>query len=158
MYPPSRLALVLTCSAAFTAGCGGATDLELVPAGGTVTYKGAPLPNATVSFLPEKGTLAMAVTDDQGRFTLKTGTEDGASAAKYKVTVYAVEGGSQSTFEADPADPTAYTAAYEQSMQQQEQNPPKLIVPKKYTDVLLTPLSYEIKKGEANQFPIELTD
>jgi hypothetical protein len=139
-------------------GCGGSDGPELVPAGGSVSHNGAPLPGATVSFLPEQGTMARAVTDPQGKFKLMTGNEDGAPVGKYKVTVYAVEAGTATEVTADPTDPGAYALAYEQAMKQQEQSPPKVLVPTKYTDVVTTPLTYEVKKGDPNQFDIQLME
>lgn len=76
-------------------GCGssgpppGPKKLDVVPAGGTVTYQGMPVANATVSFQHSEGSAsASGKTDASGKFTLSTyGTNDGAPVGKYKVTV-----------------------------------------------------------------------
>ena len=58
----------------FLSGCtGGGDDLKIAPAGGMVKYNGGPLAGANVTFMPDKGPLAMAVTDLKGEFKLATG-------------------------------------------------------------------------------------
>jgi hypothetical protein len=76
---------------AFTlVGCGDSGP-TLVDAGGTVTYQGAPLPEATVVFVPEAGGLpASGRTDDQGRFTLTTKGMPGVAVSSCKVAITAV--------------------------------------------------------------------
>jgi hypothetical protein len=72
-------------------GCGG-DGLTRVPVEGTVTAKGVPVGNATVSFLPAdvtKGEGGIGTTDADGRFTL-TGSRRGDSGVvpgRYKVRV-----------------------------------------------------------------------
>src|SRR5688572_7293366 len=74
-------------------GCGGNSHgLDLAPVEGTVTFRGAPLPNAQVVFLPDvAGQLpASGVTDNKGHYrlmTIKPG--DGANLGKHRVTVTA---------------------------------------------------------------------
>src|SRR5260370_11472637 len=71
-------------------GCSkGANAPDLVPADGTVTYKGSPIAGATVTFIPEKGPLAMAVTDLEGKFTLSTGSFPGVAAGSVTVSISA---------------------------------------------------------------------
>jgi hypothetical protein len=70
------------------AGCGGgAGDVKLVKAGGVVTYLGNPLGNATVTFLPDKGPIALGTTDKDGKFTLSTGSSPGVVVGKCRVSV-----------------------------------------------------------------------
>lgn len=139
------------------AGCGGGSGLDLHPAGGKVTYNGKPVPNATVSFISDDSPLAIATTDAEGEFSLRTGTEQGATSGTYKVTVYATEGSGQAaTIAFDPADPAAYSKAYTQAAEQQKES--KSAVPEKYTKELSTPLTFEVKEGEENNFDIALTD
>jgi hypothetical protein len=61
------------------------------PVSGTVTYKGKPLPDADVSFMPEGGgRAATGRTDANGRFTLSTfSINDGAVIGKHRVSVIA---------------------------------------------------------------------
>jgi hypothetical protein len=67
------------------AGCG---DAGIVPVTGTLTYKGQPVPNAYVDFIPENGRPSWGETDEQGRFKLNYDrTHDGAVVGKHKVSV-----------------------------------------------------------------------
>jgi hypothetical protein len=55
---------------------------------GTLTYKGQPVTNAIVNFVPETGRPSVGETDDHGRFKLAyTDKEDGAEFGKHKVSV-----------------------------------------------------------------------
>lgn len=150
--------LALAAAGVLAAGCGSDDGPDLVPAGGTVTYNGSTVPNATVSFVPEAGAMATGVTDEQGKFSLKTAGKDGAVVAKHKVTIVALEGGTAAATEMpDPAaDPTAFAQAYEQASEKLE--PPKSLVPEKYTNTYGTTLSYDVTADGENQFDIVLTD
>ena len=64
-------------------GCG----QRLTEVRGQVTYRGQPLPGATVSFVPTQGQIATGVTDVGGHFTLETGRRPGAAVGEYKVCV-----------------------------------------------------------------------
>ena len=73
-------------------GCG--NDYKLAEVTGTITYDGKPVPKLRVGFSPEPvggnhsvGPYSKGVTDDQGRFTLKTRYDDkGAIAGKHKLS------------------------------------------------------------------------
>ena len=61
-----------------------------MPASGTVTYKGKPLGDAWLTFLPSEAGKAAgmkAKTDSSGTFKLKSGGLEGAIPGKYKVIV-----------------------------------------------------------------------
>ena len=68
-------------------GCGGPAQPKLYPATGTVTWKGAALADATVSFVPSVGAPSDGKTDAQGKFTIMTNGKPGAPAGACKVTV-----------------------------------------------------------------------
>lgn len=77
-------------------GCGEGNShgLDLAPVRGTITFRGAPLADAQVVFLPETpGQLpAMAMTDASGHYELLTIVPgDGASLGKHRVSVTARE-------------------------------------------------------------------
>ncbi len=74
-------------------GCGDRSGVKLVPATGSVTYQGGPVAGAAVTFVPQKGPVATAVTDDQGKFTLSTGTRKGVVPGKSKVSISLGDGG-----------------------------------------------------------------
>ena len=69
-------------------GCNSASVLGTVPVGGKVTYKGAPVEGAIITFVPEGvGRTATATTAAGGVFSLTTVDAAGAMPGKYKVTV-----------------------------------------------------------------------
>ena len=90
------LAVVMALGAVGLAGCGGSTMPKVYPATGTVTWKGEPLADATVSFVPSVGAPSDGRTDAQGKFTIMTNGQPGARAGACKVTVskFAGAGGS----------------------------------------------------------------
>jgi len=120
----------------FTTGCGGAGT---VPAGGTVTYKGQPVAEANVMFTPEGGgEIATGQTDVQGKFrvgTVKPG--DGAVPGEYRVSL------------------TPKAAARAEGDYSASPPPP---FPVQYTNATGSSLKATVKRGEKNDFPLELKD
>jgi hypothetical protein len=58
---------VLFAGMLLIAGCsGGVSTIQLVEVKGTVQFNGAPLPNATVCFIPETGPMATGITGADG--------------------------------------------------------------------------------------------
>src|SRR5207245_3694708 len=105
------------CGGALTAmlgGCSGGAggpEYKLAEAGGTVTLSGRPLPDATVTFIPDQGPVAIGVSDLNGKFKLKTGARPGAVIGKCQVTVQSSTGGG-----IDPAsDPSKAPATPEEA-------------------------------------------
>src|SRR5437016_243304 len=69
------------------AGCGDSGP-KVVQVSGTLKYKGQPVTNAYITFLPEFGRQSWAQTDDQGRFKINYDKhQDGAVVGKHKVWV-----------------------------------------------------------------------
>lgn len=62
---------------------------------GKVLYKNEPLQGVIVTFHPQQkekpGELSLGVTEEDGSFTLKTGTGEGAPEGEYVVTFYSPE-------------------------------------------------------------------
>ncbi|MBI3462238.1 MAG: carboxypeptidase regulatory-like domain-containing protein [Planctomycetes bacterium] len=91
MNLPTRHWLRVILLLLLVGGCGGDSD-GLAPVDGTIIYRGKPLPNARVVFMPETpGALpASGTTDDAGRYELMTSVPgDGARVGKHRVTVTA---------------------------------------------------------------------
>ena len=66
-------------------GCG---NSDVVAVSGQLTYKGKPVTNAYIHFVPEKGRPSMGATDGQGQFTLTYDPENkGAQRGKHRVFV-----------------------------------------------------------------------
>jgi len=73
------------CSFLLLAGCGGS---NVVPVSGTLNYKGKPVPNAIINFVPESGRPSVGETDENGRFTLTYDPQiKGAQLGKHRVYV-----------------------------------------------------------------------
>jgi hypothetical protein len=133
-----------------------------------VTYKGSPLAGATVTFIPEKGPLAMGVTDLQGKFTLNTGALPGVVVGPAKATVSMLAAGSGSSatdFSKTPATDAAreeyFKKAAEKMTAQQsgtDTSGPKSLVPEKYGSASSSGLSYEVKANGDNHYKIDLVD
>lgn len=68
-------------------GCGGGEGPKLVPARGTVKYKGNPVAGATVTFVFPDNQISTGITDENGRFNLTTGGRPGAPIGKAKVSI-----------------------------------------------------------------------
>ncbi len=77
---------LLVCACVFLNGCGG-DGLEIIPAGGVVTYKGSPIGKINVMLMPQGGGLiAEGTSDESGKFVLQTKNPgDGAMAGSYTV-------------------------------------------------------------------------
>lgn len=138
--------MVLLIATTSLIGCGGgAEDIpELATVTGTLTYKGKPLPGASIAFVPEgqtSGTGAYAVTDESGRFELMHRSETpGVEPGNYIVTVskMAMPDGSPIPAGKDAADvgavqmiPPIYSDA------NHERNPNRVTVPANGTQVNL---------------------
>lgn len=124
---------VLWAAAAITAavvGCSG-PSYEIAEVDGVVKVKGQPMKGLFLQFMPENGPTSIAETDDSGRFRLqyrdpKTNTmKDGAVVGKHRVVVMDAE---------------------RPSVAQGEEPKPGRI-PEKYSDMVKSPLTQEIRSG-----------
>ncbi|VTR95623.1 Uncharacterized protein OS=Singulisphaera acidiphila (strain ATCC BAA-1392 / DSM 18658 / VKM B-2454 / MOB10) GN=Sinac_4843 PE=4 SV=1 [Gemmata massiliana] len=80
-----RTPALALCVCLFLAGCG---NSGIVSVSGTLTYKGQPVTNAIVHFVPEKGRPSMGETDQNGNFTLLYDPQTkGAQIGKHKVFI-----------------------------------------------------------------------
>lgn len=147
MVDRSIILASVSCALMVLVGCGdqGGTKLEkqpTVPARGFVKYKGAPLKDATVTFLSLDGKVsANGKTDGVGSFTLQTyGANDGLPVGKYKVMV-AVSG----TKEIEPG-----------VLAPEPDGGFKSPIPIKYANPATTDILMEVKEGDKNEFTIEL--
>jgi hypothetical protein len=116
----------------------------------TVTYKGAPVEGASVTFVNTDGPpSANGRTDAQGKARLKTYVDgDGATLGTHKVMIEKSESvGGQSLSTDDPKyDPNA---------------PPPTVkyhIPQKFSSIATSGLTAEVKDGSPNEFTFELKD
>lgn len=145
---------------------------KIVAADGVVTYKGSPLAGATVTFVPEKGPLAMGVTDLEGKFKLSTGALVGVAVGSAKVSVTAYPAGQSSSSPAsslgappqNPQEAAEYwkkVGEMQQSMAQKkttEPEQPRSLIPERYAKAETSGLSYTVNPSGENHFTVELKD
>jgi hypothetical protein len=132
---------ILAALLAVIAGCGGPEPPKIVPARGVVTLAGAPLPKASVRFMPLAGVdaeyIATGVTDDQGRFELTCNGESGACAVENIVLISEGEVPSELLSENKQRE----LAAYRRSLK----NRP---IPKYYATPVQTTLKATVVQGQ----------
>ena len=148
-----RLTVCFALLLATIVGCGGATDHPpTVPVSGFVTLDGQPVSGATIAFVGD-GQTGLAISGPDGRFQLTTFAEgDGAVEGEYKVTVVKMvgsdvaSGGDDSMEAAEAESKTKQVAATAQSA-----------LPSRYSDPETSGLQFSVKKGEANDFTLPLS-
>jgi len=126
-------------------GCSGVKIPSLGQVGGIVTLDGQPLTKGQVQFLPDsskgtKGRMAVGIIGTDGRFSLtafKPG--DGALVGFHKVVIICEE--DMPTFDRNP----------KVALQ-----PPKSLIPIRYTDANTSGLTAEVKSAGKNDFTFAL--
>ena len=130
-----RHALVVALATSLLAGCG--SEPKKLRVSGTVKYKGAPLPNGAITFIPDGGAGSMGgATIKDGAFEMPAAT--GLLAGKYKVAV------SQPDPKGAAPDGDAPGASRDA----------KELIPAKYN--AQTELGAEVKPEGPNEFPFDL--
>jgi hypothetical protein len=111
------------------AGCG-SDRLKTAVVRGTVTYRGKPVPNGTISFIPASGPSAAGEIQPDGSYTLTTYRKgDGAVLGRHTVVIVAMQDMSNRLPE--------------------QRNPlPPPIVPEQYTHQATSDLRAEVKDEE----------
>jgi hypothetical protein len=168
--PRSFGLVIVSAVAAALAGCSEGRDL--VDAGGKVTYKGAPVAGAMVTFQGSAVT-TMAITDESGQFKLVTQGEDGVAPGKYTVTVVksstpaapsttaaGVPGQTMTDpLNAPPTDPSKMPTMEEMMNKPAVQEGTATELPAKYSQMATSGLSYDVTDDPTkNNFDIQLTD
>jgi hypothetical protein len=148
--------LCLSALALISVGCsGGAAKVAgVVPVTGAVTFQGAPVVGANVTFYPDGagGRAAAGTTDAQGKYQLTTlSANDGAKPGTYKVMVNKME----------VSGPGATMSQEEQTkyVEQHGSPPPtetKNALPQQYAEVTTTPLTATVADGGKNEFNFDL--
>ena len=137
-----RLFLVglIAWSAALLNGCGNQNPPTYAIAG-TVTYRGKPVENAGVMFMPDSGRPASGQTDAQGRFTLRTYKDnDGAIVGESIVCI--------SKMAPDP-NHKAKGAMLQKMIS---------ALPARYATPVTSPLRVTVGTSGSNEFQFELSD
>lgn len=146
-------------------GCGGAGgSIDLGEAAGTVTYQGRPVSGAIVMAYPESGPIASGFTDNDGKFTLSTGSERGVAIGPVKVSVTknvssaAPMSGTTPTRGTDFVDPSKTAEMMRARQEGQEAGAGATEaseIPVKYGNPDTSGLAFEIKPG-GNDLPLAL--
>lgn len=124
-------------------GCGGGSSdaPTMAKVAGVANLSGKPIPDATVTFYPEKGPPGMGRTDATGAFQIKTNGQLGAVVGKHKVTI----GVADTSDEPPPMDGKELKLVK------------KSIVPKKYASADTTDLLIEVPAEGAEKLVLDLT-
>ncbi|MFM7291987.1 MAG: hypothetical protein ACKO6B_12270 [Planctomycetia bacterium] len=134
------LALLVTTAAG---GCG-RSDMGRVS--GVVTYKGAPVADAIVSFTPKNRPMAAGRTDAAGRFTLNTYSKgDGAVKGVNRVRI-------------EPWSPGPEGFPEPGQMPAPIKEPERPDIPKKFRQEDTSGLTVEVIGGKRNEFSFELAE
>lgn len=150
-----RSTLVAAMGLILVSGCGDNTGLaRRYPVSGKVTYKGQPLENGRISFIPStaEGTAAAGQVEN-GQYTLTTlAPNDGAIPGKYKVTVAAQEVDTTEMKAVAKGGQFHHDKTFFNAMKNA-----KTLVPSKYALADTSGLEREVA-AQSNRFDIELTD
>jgi hypothetical protein len=130
------------------AGCGSSNNT--LPATGTITYKGKPVANASVSFMPEGTNAVMGIgsTDAAGKYEIRTRGQLGATPGKNLVSI------SKQTTEGVSANPKPEDM---QKMMQKGYAKVTSELPLKYNNPTQSGLTADVQAGKS-VFDFELTD
>jgi hypothetical protein len=160
--------VALTFIAGGMSGCGSGDvkSVKLAPVTGIVKYNGAPIAGVRVMFFPDKGPLAVAETDLEGKFTLKSGALAGCAVGPVKATVSVPEDSSSQSMSLNPspktpeefAENSKKMAEMTTKAQQAQQSKGKSLIPTKYKDASTSGLSYTVESGGLKDLTIELKD
>lgn len=141
------LAVGLLSATAWTLGCGQGSSVDhptTYPVTGTVTYEGAPVEGATVTFRPTTGNqAAFGNTDASGKYSLTTFVSgDGALPGDYKVKIakYEVQE-STSSGEGDDYVPP-------EELPEGASTGPKNLLPEKYNNDATSGLTATVTEGD----------
>ena len=142
-------------------GCsGGGSDLDVAPVSGTVTYNGSPLAGATVTFMPESGPIAAGVTDLEGTYELRTGTQIGAIPGEHRVSVQAIVGSDapdEPTLDTADVGSADYGEMMENMSEGMAEETPQSVIPERYSSSETSGLTFTVSSDD-NVIDIPLVD
>lgn len=143
-----RVLGVSLLSAAFLAGCGGSGP-GLVKSTGQVTYKNKGLAGATVKFYPTgEGPMAVAITDEEGNFSVTTNGRAGAVLGMHKVSI--TKSSDAAGAASMPANPTPDDMRKMAMDNMKKPSGPKSEIPEKYASAEASNLSAEVTSNASN--------
>jgi hypothetical protein len=150
--------------------CSSADAIKFANVQGTVTHMGAPLADAQVTFIPEHGPVAFAMTDLSGKYSIagSRGVATGKVRAAVKIAGQDSDGSMQLAPELASQPKTPQEAqnyikkAGEMQKQLNEKQATKKSkgspIPKRYASVDTSNLEFTIKPNETNTIDIALKE
>jgi hypothetical protein len=136
-------------------GCGG-DGLKLSKATGKVTYKNQPLQGANIKFYPSTGPAAVAITDDNGMFSMNTSGRAGAMVGLNRVTVTKMTAGTTGVQPSSTMTPDDMKNMAKSNIKK-ENTGPKSVIPEKYGDPDSGLLTAEVSADSSqNDFVFDL--
>ncbi len=117
--------------------CSGCWGERVVSVTGTATLAGEPVPDLVINFVPEKGERSFALTDAQGRFTMRTSSGRlGVVAGTHKIWVQLRPAGLKDDKE------------LQQRFAERQADPKIAAMLKQYGSYETTPITKEIQHAE----------
>ena len=163
--PSKFFSLVIVGLLGLTAlGCGGETGgVTLAHATGIIVYNDAPIADARIMAIPEKGPVAVGISDAEGKFTFSTGSRSGVAVGQIKVGVTLAEAESSETesetvsTSSDPQAASSMTNIMKKRFDAEKNKKSKKDSSPlaKYADPAKSGLFYQIKAG-SNELKIVL--
>jgi FlaG/FlaF family flagellin (archaellin) len=170
LHSVGRLCLVIVGGLVLS-GCGGGggpKKAAVYKVTGKITFQGAPLPRAIVTFSPKDveqpaiyvgqnaRPVAFGMTDDKGEFILTTYIDgDGAAAGNYGVVVTKAASAGAKTdagHSADPAVLAKMSTGHDASISAESSS----VIPPDYADAKKTPLNATVDPKGKNEFTFEI--
>lgn len=154
-----RIGVLILSWLAALAGCSGGGIAGLYPVSGTVSLKGQPIGDATISFISKDGTRpATAVSKADGSYELYTLDSPGALPGMYNVVVTKMDAPPESANQDLGMSPTGEDLSMEQAATnvRKPMRKPKELVPSKYANPATTPLNFEVKSSGKNVIDLKL--
>lgn len=119
-------------------GCKKSDQLDTSPVHGTIKIDGKPLTRGTITFVPERGRLAIGKIQPDGSYSLSTYVNgDGAVIGKHRVKVSAME--------------TKHV------MSRESEEPIKSLIPERYGIESTSGFAFEVKSGQDNSADFDLS-
>lgn len=166
-YRSFTLIFVFQIFLIFISGCGRGISVEYVE--GKVTYKGEPIKDANVVFVPEPGSLtalcSFGTTDSNGRYRLTcqqnitAGFGKGTPQGDYQVTISKVEGGyDKNAVDKSPEEQAELMRKLMAGTYTPKIVPPRNVLPMKYDKTETSGLRVTVAKGKNLDMDFDLID
>lgn len=142
----------LVLGVAMCPGCGSGSSLDLIPIRGEVVYRGKPLADGQVVYLPVETGVGRQATGqilEDGTFQMSTKeANDGVVKGDYKISIYA--------YEPHPGEPA--TREEHEALAQKGELKRGFVIPARYADAATSGLTDTVNEQHSGFKRIELKD